>query len=164
MGMYDNLIDIVRLFHNDETLLRLLHYPPTNYNDIADPLDNSLNNIMDIDDDWTIRDKVIMLAPKSDDLEDEPICRVYLYAGRRTPTKNYLVANQEIIVDILCHSNYEKDLRSMRISDRINELLFDERITGMGKVDYVGGGQISAPSNYVGYSHRYVLGNVKSHG
>lgn len=162
MSMYNNLIDIVKTFYNDETLLRLLHYPPTNYNDIPDPLDKSLPNITDTDDDYSIRDYVIMLAPKTDDLESNPSCRLYLYAGRRTPTSNYVTANQEVIVDILCHNDYEKDLRSMKISDRVNELLFDSRVTGMAKIDYVGGSPIKAPSEYVGYSHKYVFVSSKN--
>ncbi|WP_299831222.1 hypothetical protein [uncultured Metabacillus sp.] len=162
MGMYENVNDIVKKFYHDDHLLRLLYYPPTNYSTILDPLDPSLENVIDIDEEWSIRDERILLVPKTNDLEDNPLCRVYLYAGRRTPTGNYQVAKQEIIVDIVCHSDFEKDLRSMRISDRINELLFNERITGVGKIDYVGGGQISVPSNYVGYSHRYVFGSTKS--
>lgn len=157
MGMYDNLQDIVKVFRFDETLLRLLYYPPEDIkNKIKDPLDESLEDMLVVDEDWSIRDKRIMLVPKSDDLVDDPLCRIYLYAGRRSPqNRNFQTANQEIIVDILCHNNFEKDLRSMRISDRINELLVHERVTGMGKIDYMNGNQITSPTNYVGYRHSY---------
>lgn len=163
MGMYDNLKDIVKIFRFDETLLRLLYYPPKDIaNNIKDPLDDSLDNVLDIDMDWSIRDKRIMLIPKSDDLENNPLCRIYLYAGRRNPTRNYHVANQEVIIDILCHSDFEKDLRSMRISDRVNDLLFNERVTGLGKLDYEDGSPISAPLNFVGYRHVFKFGSTKS--
>lgn len=162
MGMYENLNDIVKLFYHDETLLRLLYYPPTNFSSIADPLDSSLPNVKDIDTDWSIRLDRIMTTAKSDDLETTELCRIYLYAGRRNPTQNYQVADQEVIVDILCHNDFENgDLRTLRISDRINELLISERITGLGKMDYAGGGQIGTPNNYSGYGHRYKFGSTK---
>ena len=60
------------------------------------------------------------------------------------------MADQEIVIDILCHSDFENgDLRSMRIADRVNELIALERITGMGKIDYVLGSRINAPKDYV---------------
>ncbi|MEH7346009.1 hypothetical protein V7122_19385 [Bacillus sp. JJ1532] len=161
MSMYKNLIDIVRVFYHDEPLLRLLHYKPE---DMAqrrlDPLDKSLANILDIDKDWVIRDKVFKLVPKSSNLEDEPICRIYLYAGRRERASgNYLHANQMVVVDILCHIDYEKDLRSCRIGDRINELIVDSNVTGFGKIRYVEGMPFAAPEDYVGYRHFYEVGN-----
>ncbi|PLR99644.1 hypothetical protein [Bacillus sp. T33-2] len=163
MGMYDNLRDIVKVFRFDDILLRLLYYPPKDIaKGIKDPLDPSLANVLAIDIDWTIRDKRIMLVPKSEDLATSPLCRIYLYAGRRSPSRNYHVAKQEVIVDILCHNDFEKDLRSMRISDRVNELLVLEHVTGLGKIDYVNGGGINAPSAYVGYRHVYEFGSTKS--
>lgn len=162
MGMFNNLKDIVKVFRFDEQLLRLLYYPPKDIvKNVKDPLDDSLPNVLDIDADWQIRDRRIMLIPKAEDLVEESLCRIYLYAGRRRPTKNYQVASQEVIVDILCHNSFEKDLRSMKISDRINDLLVDESITGISKIDYVDGDIINAPADYVGYRHVYVFGSVK---
>lgn len=156
MGMYENLNDIVKTLYHDETLLRLLYYPPTNYKDIPDPLDTSLKNVLDIDTEWLIRDDRIMSVPKSDDLVDKQLGRVYVYAGRRRPQgNNFMVANQEVVVDIICHNAFEKDLRSLRVGDRINEILALERVTGMGKIEYVSGNQISVPNNYTGYRHTY---------
>lgn len=164
MSMFKNLRDIVKLFRFDETLLRLLHYPPEDIaKNVKDPLSPTLPNVLEIDTTWSIRDKHIFLVPKADDLVTTPICRIYLYAGRRQPQTrgSFAVANQEVIVDILCHMDFEKDLRSMRISDRINELLVMERVTGLGKMDYVDGRPISAPSGYVGYQHVYEFGSSK---
>ncbi|WP_170211235.1 hypothetical protein [Robertmurraya siralis] len=163
MSMYNNLRKVVTVFRYDEILLRLLYYPPENIkNNIKDPLDKSLEDMLVLDEDWSIRDKRILLVSKSDDLVDDPICRIYLYAGRRTPQNgNFKVANQEIVVDVLCHNNFEKDLRSMRISDRINELLVHERVAGMGKIEYIHGNQISSPVNYIGYRHLYEFAVTK---
>lgn len=162
MGMYENLNDIVKLLYHDEELLRLLYYPPTNFSNIPDPLDPSLQDMIDLDADWKIRLDRIMKTSKSDDLETNEICRIYVYAGRREPTKNYHVADQEVVVDVLCHNDFENgDLRSLRISDRVNELLVLERVTGMGKMDYVGGNPINAPSNYSAFRHHYKFGSTK---
>lgn len=162
MGMYKNINDVMKLFYHDETLLRLLYYPPTNYANIPDPLDDSLEDMLEKDKDWSIRLDRIKNSSESKDLEDEPICRIYVYAGRREPTQNYQVATQEIVVDVLCHNDFENgDLRSMRISDRINDLLVSERITGMGKIDYVNGTPIAAPDGYCGYRHVYVFRSTK---
>jgi hypothetical protein len=166
MGMKKNLDDIYRVFLNDEELLRLLHYKPESLRDSRpDPLSNELPSILDMDIDqlWDIRDECIMRTSKSDDLADKSICRIYLYAGRRRPQSgNFHAATQEIIVDVLCHEDYERDSRSSWISDRINDLLCLERITGMGKTDYVSGIPIgNTPSQYVGYQQVYIVGSTK---
>ncbi len=164
MGMYDNLKDINKVLRNDETLLRLLFYPPQDVvNGIKDPLDESLPNILDNDpmELRVLREKRIKVVPKSDDLVDEPICRIYLYAGRRKSNNgDYIYANQEVIVDILCYETFEHDLRSLRISDRIIELINNKRITGFGKVKHLNGKPISAPNNYVGYQHIFEIGDM----
>ena len=155
--MHNHLRDIVKVLKTDETLLRLLYYPPEDLaKNVPDPLDVRLKNILEMDIVYQvkIRNEHIYLSPKADDLDTKHLCRIYAYAGRRRPNSNYLTADQEIIVDILCHFDYENgDLRSMRIADRINELICLERVTGMGRVDYVGGGQINCPKNYTGYQH-----------
>lgn len=165
MGMYDNIRDVVKVFRFDEELNRLLYYPPENmFSDppVLDPLDSSLPNVLELDEDWAIRDDTIMTIAKADDLENKALCRVYIYAGRRNPqSQNYAAAHQELIIDVLCHSEFEKDLRSMRISDRVNQLLVHERITGLGKMDYSQGSPISAPNNYIGYRHIYSFGATK---
>jgi hypothetical protein len=164
MGMRKNLRDIYKLFLYDEELLRLLHYKPEDMvSGRPEPIDDSLTNINDLplDEQWTIRDECIKLVPKSDDLVEKEICRIYLYAGRRRPTRNYHVASQEVVVDILCHEDYEVDQRSAWIGDRINELLIQEHVTGLGEIDYVDGNQISCPSGYVAYQHVYKFGSTK---
>jgi hypothetical protein len=164
MGMRKNLEDIYKLFLYDETLLRLLHYKPEDMpNGIPNPLDDSLVNINDLplDEQWGIREECIKLVPKSDDLVDKEICRIYLYAGRRRPTShNYKTANQEIVIDILCHEDYETDQRSAWIGDRVNELLIDNRVTGFKKIEYNDGSPISSPKNYVAFQHVYSIGSA----
>lgn len=163
MSMYQNFIDISNVLNSDEQLNRLLYYPPANsVNNIPDPLDPSLPNILDIDTNSSIRSERILLTPKSDDLTTQSICRILLYPGNRTTTTDYLMAGQQMVIDILCHFDYENgDIRSTRISDRLNELFCLNNVTGIGKTDYVRGNQIGAPMNYVGYRHIYEFWSFK---
>jgi hypothetical protein len=163
VSMRKSMSDIYKIFISDETLLRLLYYPPENLGtNTPDPLSPDNPNILDmpLDDKWAIIDDRILKIPKTDDLST-PKCRLLFFADRRTPTQNYYYANQEIICDILVHYEYEKDDRSMWISDRINELLVRERITGIGRMDYVGGGQLKVPDNYIGFRHKYEFSGGK---
>lgn len=157
--MHDHLIDIFEKLYFDEELLRLLYYPPENLAlDIPDPLSPTLPNILDlpIKDQWEIRKDRISKTPKSEDLTKNRICRLYIYAGNRRPQSgNYSAAAQDIKVDILCHYTFEEDLRSMRISDRVNKLLVNKPITGMGKMEYVNGNPAAAPNDYVKFQHLY---------
>lgn len=163
MGMTENFQEILKVLRFDETLLRLLYYKPKDIKSgTKDPLDPSLPNILDIDEDWTIRDKVIIPMYKLDDLEGEAICRIHVYAGRRKPkANNYKLAIQDVIIDVLTHESFEKDYRSLRISDRLNELLINNRITGITKMSYGEGAKISVPDKYTGYRHFYSFESVK---
>ncbi|MDT0160275.1 hypothetical protein [Bacillus sp. AG4(2022)] len=158
MGQYENMRSFVKVIKNDEILNRLLYYP-TIYksSDGLDPLDASLPNILELDPETLkdIREKRFMLVPKTEDLDREPLCRLYIYAGGRNPESSYHLAWQEIVIDILCHMDYEEDLRSMRIGDRLNELLVREKITGISTVNYVQGSPIGTVPNYVQYQHVY---------
>jgi hypothetical protein len=105
-----------------------------------------------------------MFTPKTDDLTpDKPMCRIFLYAGRRTPDRgNYGISDQEVVIDLLIHESFENgDLRSYRIGDRLNKLLVAENITGVGKINYYRGTPISSPRSYIGYQHVYEFGSVK---
>ena len=164
MGMYNDFLDIIKYLKSDEELLRLLYYPPENGNDVLDPLDASLPNIMDkdIEEKSEIVNKRIMKSAKYKDLENDSICRLYLYAGNRRPTSNYSSANQELVIDILCHSDFENgDLRSLRISDRLNQLFCQERLVGIGQMDFVGARQVNAPYEYTGYQVIFTYSTFK---
>lgn len=166
MGLHQNLIDIVNVFYYDEELLRLLYYPSADLvKQIPDPLDPSLPNLLQIDEDtiWNIRNSRICFSSKNNDLPpDEPFARIYLYAGRRRADGNYLMADQELFIDIFVQDDWENaDLRSARISDRLNELLVLNRITGIGKMDYKNGQPLNSPSDYVAYRHVFEFAEFK---
>ncbi|MED1863231.1 hypothetical protein P4V41_07165 [Fictibacillus nanhaiensis] len=146
-------LDISNRFYNDEIILRLLHYKPKNRLD--DPLDPSKNDILSKDEDekWDIIDAHIMTAPKISDLEKKAMCRLFIYPGVRRPTdKNFLFANQQFNFDVLTHSDFQNmDLRNEWICERVNELVFGQRIAGLGQVLFKGGQPINAPKDYQGY-------------
>jgi hypothetical protein len=156
MAMYDDFLKIIKYLKSDEELNRLLYYPPEDLGkDVLDPLDSNLPNIMtmNVEKRAEIINKRIMKSSKFKDLEKESICRLYVYAGNGSSSSgNYLFANQELVIDILCHSDFENgDLRSFRISDRLNELFCHQNLVGIGQMDFVNRRPIGAPVEYVGY-------------
>lgn len=166
--------DVYSLLIKDEKLLRLLYYPPADSNN-PHPLDKSLPNILvehdtssnsppphEYEKMWNIIEKHIETTSKSDDLEKDRLCRIYLYAGRVRPTiGNYYTVKQEIIIDIFCHYTYETDQRLSQIVGRLNELLAAKRVTGLGKIDVRGGYPMSAPKEYVAYRMIFEVGRSK---
>lgn len=155
----------------DETLLRLLHYPPKDLRTgQPDPLSNELPNIIVSDNNdidgienmWNVIDRHVLDSSKSDDLEVNELCRIYVYLGRsRTYPRNSLVARQEIVFDVLCHNRYDKDSRIETISDRITKLIFNKRLSGIGKVKYKDSYNINAPKEYQAVRHLYETARAK---
>lgn len=160
-SMREVISSINDILINDEDLLRLLWYYPEEISG-TDPLDTSLLNVKDMANYWDIVNERIMLAEKVDDLVVNPICRLYISSGRRRGVfNNYLLATQEILITIYVHEDYEFDMRSEWISDRINELLVLEHVQGsIGRIDYVAGNARVAPIKYTRYDHifEYVTG------
>lgn len=162
----------MRLFFNniytklrtDEELMRLLHYHPYDYYEgIPDPMDESLPDI--VDDSPEYWDKVynhIVQGTKTSEIQEKGICRLYLYAGRRRPRfGNYLIADQEVIVDIFVHELFDKDDRMNWITDRINHLIALEHIAGYGMLDFVAGNPRVAPIGYSKYEMIYKFAESK---
>jgi hypothetical protein len=151
--------DIYSIFINDEILLRYLYYNPTSRLD--DPLDTSKDDILskNADDFWAIVDDVIKTAPKTSDLVENVKSRLFVYAGYgRSNSSNYYFSDQEYEFDILVHAdNQSKDFRTEKIHDRLNELLFNKRITGLGKLKFKSRQPINAPKDYLGYKLVYTF-------
>lgn len=161
--MRDNIAAIYKVFTNDETLLRLLYYKPVDAND--NPLDPLKQDILTMDaiTKANIINDLIKTTPTVTDLSNTEKCRILFYPGRRTSTNNYLIAKQEIVFDILVHFDFDNvDLRLSWITDRLNELVCNQKITGLGKVYFVAGGSIGAPPNYVGYRVTFSFGSVEN--
>jgi hypothetical protein len=155
-GVSKNYIkDTFEVLIASETLKRLLWYKPRD-NDNPDPLSPTLPNISDDGTlNWQVIEDRILLNSKSDDLVDEPKCRLYLYLGGRNRTNNPLFEKQEIIIDILWNELFDNDSRLTSILRCLDSLVIDKKITGIGKTLYKDGFPISAPKNYQGY--RYII-------
>lgn len=152
-SMREVVNNIYQLLINDEELMRLLWYKPQQLEGI-DPLDSSLLDVKDMADYWDIVNKRVLLAEKENDLIGDPICRLYISAGRRRPVFNsYLLATQEIVISLYVHEDYELDMRSAWISDRINELIALEYIEGSmnQRMEFVAGNARVAPLQYRRY-------------
>lgn len=154
MKLKEYSIEIEKILTNDETLLRLLHYKPTSRLD--DPLDPSKPNILDKNSDefWKFVDESIIPAVKIADLNKKQLCRIFYYAGNGRPTRNnYLFSNQEYHFDVLVHNDFQiMDKRLEMICDRINELVFNKRIKGIGKTLFKGRYPINyVPNDYMGF-------------
>lgn len=167
MGLYDDMLAIYKYLRNDEELLRLLYYSPENIGaNILDPLSPSLPNILEKDsvELAKIQNEHIMKSEKADDLVKKQICRLYMYAGRNSDyPRNDLLTKQELVIDLFVHSRYEEgDFRLSRIKDRLNEILVNSHVAGIGKMDYSQGNPRSAPSEYRGYEHVYTFLTNKS--
>jgi hypothetical protein len=164
MMMRKMIQDIYKVLVQDETLLRLLHYKPKDALD--DPLDPSKPNILDMEEKskWKIINDCVATTPQVSDLDTSEKCRILFYFGRRERTDNYLFANQEIIFDVITHVDFDGvDQRLSWICDRVNELIFNKRLTGIGKIYFSGGGIMNnVPNNYTGYKLLYTVGSENS--
>ncbi|MGE8033872.1 hypothetical protein B1B04_09270 [Lysinibacillus sp. KCTC 33748] len=156
--------NIYQILITDEELMRLLKYEPKGYdtqeNYHPDPLDPKLPNLVNIesDDYWKLVDERVVLGEKTSDLIENKLCKIYIYEGRRRPViESYLVAQQEVNIDIFIHESFDRDLRISRISDRINELIALERIAGFGKLEYKSGNPREAPTHYRRFLHQYTM-------
>ena len=164
VALYNNMIDFYKVLIKDEPLMRLLYYPAKNTTD--DPLSKSKPNLIDTD---IYRNDIlkqrILRAPNADGLveNNEGICRICMYMGTSTRTENIYMFNQRIVFDIFVNiQKYEMvDSRSMRIIDRLNEIVNDEPVTGMGACTNVTFAPITAPVGYIGYTSEFMFGSTK---
>jgi len=156
MNMRSHFHAFYKVLTEDETLLRLLYYKPEHALD--DPLSPDKANVLAMTGKQKIIDDLIKTTSKTDDLTTKKKARLLVYLGKRRSTKNYLFANQLVVFDVLVAMDWEdKDQRSSWICDRINELVFDKLITGLGEVLFIDGDQIGAPEGFVGYRLIYKI-------
>lgn len=148
----------------DEELLRLLHYKPKNKLDDPLKVTSDKPNILEkpSKEMWEIIDYHLVPAIKLDDLQKEPISRIFYYAGYGKPTNtNYLFSNQEYVFDVVVHNDFQvMDKRLEKICDRLNALIFNARIGGVGKTLFKSRKPIvGVPNNYMGFKLVYEFCN-----
>lgn len=160
-----NMVDFFKIVSNDETLMRLLYYKSQNALD--DPLSPSKSNLLNTN---IYRSDIMPLrlkrAPKINDLlpNNTPICRLCVYMGAASKTMNHRIFKQRIVIDVFVHiDEYEvKDGRSLKIIDRLDELMLNKRITGFGDIESAAFSPIAnAPDGYIGYQNVYSFGSNK---
>lgn len=164
MRMRENIMEVYKVLSSDEVLLRLLYYVPSGLGD--NPLAPDKPNILDkpIEERWQIIQDVIKSGIKQKELDDVPKCRLLIYPGdRRGIRNNYLLSNQDIVIDVIAHVDFDNvDFRCSWICDRVNELLNNNSIVGLSKMYFIDGGQITnLPREYVGYRlvYRFISPN-----
>ena len=158
------MIDFYKEIIKDEPLIRLLYYPAKNTND--DPLSPSKPNSINTD---VYRNDIlkqrILRAPNATGLvnNNEGICRICMYMGTSTRTSSEYLFNQRIVFDIFVNiEKYELvDSRSLRIIDRLDEIVNDEPVTGLGVCTNVAFSPITAPVGYIGYTSEFMFGSTK---
>lgn len=156
MDMRKNLVDVYNTLNKDETLLRLLHYKPTNFLD--DPLDKKKQDILKLpsEEKWNVIRNVLIPGMKVDDLETSQKCRVMLFMGDRDGMHNDEYSSQSVTIDILIGTTIDNiDFRLAWVCDRINKLLHKNNITGLSKLRFKNGRPFNAPHGYVGYRLLY---------
>lgn len=164
MNMRKNIIDIYNSIVNNEDILRLLIYNPSNALD--NPLDKTKPNILDIPvgERFKTIDKHILRTPKTTDIDNTTnISRLCMYPAKRIPTRNYEVADQDIIFDLYVHHSIDHiDLRLAWLCDYINNFISGSRITGIGSIRFFDGNVIfNSPEGYTGYRLIYRFGSNK---
>lgn len=162
MGMYQHLINFFDVVSVDEDLLRLLVYKSENFED--DPLSPNKPNIIGTPTYYKVLNESIKRAPKSTDLSTKNNCRICMYLGYNTKTTNIKTFNQDIVFDVYVHiSDFEEiDCRSLKICDRLNAIVHDKHISGIGKVvGYKTYPINDAPDGYIGYKMVFTFGSTK---
>lgn len=173
-SMYDFMLRIEKLLINDEVFMRLLKYPPQWYEDdegnvtMHDPLDDELPDVVDDSPEyWKLVKDRFRKGTKSTIVEDssnEKKVIVYMSEGKRRPQfGNYQLAKQQVVFNIYIHEIFESDYRISRIIDRLRYLLLHEHVSGIGKMEDVGGDFKDAPTGYRGYRYSFVF-STKSKG
>ncbi|MCY9096374.1 hypothetical protein MOE96_15985 [Bacillus inaquosorum] len=150
----NDLIGIFKLFSKDAELLRLAYYK-----DLDDP--NNID-VQQREDYYEILKEIIVRAPKFNDLkQDNPQCRICMYFGNGYSTNNLRVSTQDVMIDVYTHIEEfeENDPRSLKIIDRLSDIVFNKNVAGVGKVANIKRMLIgNPPDGYIGYKLIFSFG------
>lgn len=162
-----NNIEVVLI--QDEELVRLLTYKPEGYDTVTqekipEPLSDSLPNLVDNSPEyWKLVKDRIRKGDKRTDVNDDSKCIIYIQEGRdRSIFGNAFFVEQEVLLSILVHEDYEDDWRMSRIRDRVFELLIHQQnMAGFGKFESVGSDPREAPKGFRRIDFRFKFTNNK---
>ena len=135
----NDLIGIFKLVSRDSELMNLAYYK-----ELSNPANIDVQQRDDFDD---ILKGIIVRAPKSNDLkEDDPQCRICMYFGNGYTTHN------------IDHFE-DNDPRSLKIIDRLIDIVYDKNVAGVGKVANINRMLIAnPPDGYLGYKLIFSFG------
>lgn len=162
MKMRPLIEEVYNIFSNDETLLRLLHYPSKNLLD--SPLSSKKDNILNMKDKHKIVDRHIGFTPEVKRIvNNEPICRLLVYPGsRRSFGRNYIASTQNFYVDVFVHHEInDVDMRLSWIVDTVADILSGRYIENIGTVTFVDGDNLTAPDGYFAYQTVFRYGDYQ---
>ena len=151
MLLVKNVSEVYSIILHDSKIRRMIVYEDN-------PLSGSLKDITNYD---LVKDKIIF-TPTVEGLDMDKTNRICVYLGIRDMNRNnHKLSNQELYFDVLSHRNYhDRDARAYMICERINELVSEGHLTGIGKIYFARGFPISAPTGYIGYRLIYDLGSA----
>lgn len=170
-SLYLFMTNIEKILIKDEELLRLLTYKPMGFDEktqkeIPDPLSTELPNLVDPNspDYWNLVKDRIRKGDKRTNINDDSKCVIYLQEGReRSVWGNAFQVNQEVILSILIHEDYEDDFRMSRIRDRVYALLIHKKgMAGFGKFESIGGDPRDAAKGFRRIDYRMTFTNNKA--
>jgi hypothetical protein len=170
-SLYLFMTRIEKILIQDEELLRLLTYKPMGFDEkaqtaIPDPLSSDLPNLVDVNSSeyWTLVKDRIRKGDKRTNINDDSKCVIYLQEGReRSIWGNAFQVNQEVILSILVHEDYEDDFRMSRIRDRVYELLIHKKgMAGFGKFESIGGDPRDTVKGFRRIDFRMTFANNKA--
>ncbi len=158
MKMFEDLSAIDEVLRNDIDLWKLLYHESKHFDD--DPLDK--DNILEYppEEMFPIIKLRLKHTPVTKDLANIQINRIIFYpAPRRSQRGNYATASQEVNFDIFCHRDFNDiDMRLSKLCDRVNELISNRSIAGIGKATFVSGNPFTlADEGYIGYKLTYAF-------
>lgn len=172
-NLKENLENIYNTLQSSEKLLRLLHYMPKNAND--DPLSPLKQNVSALPKRYEIIANSLVPSDKTYDLDlESKMCRVCVYTGTRRAQQNYVGATGQLNdnvyaseqvynFDVYVHIDVDAtDFRMMWIVDTINEILFQENVTDIGRFRIAFSSPIgNTPRGYIGYKLAYVMSSAQ---
>ena len=138
-----------------DTLKRLLIL------NVSDCLDNSNQNYQTIVENTSVKElmegKYITLVPKLKMKEHEEVkSYIILTFDNFTETSNPEYFDCIVSFDILCHTDYwdlgDLRMRPIKIAGIINGILNNSRLTGIGKLQFMGLNQLVLSEDWSGYT------------
>ena len=147
------LTNIQKILFTDETLMRLLVYPPRGWDEIKqieilDPLNPLLPNIVDDSYEyWQIVEDKVRFGSKRMQIENIKSAVLYMFEGTERPYfGNPYLSKKQVVFKIVVNEEFEVDKRISRISDRISHLIMrTSEVAGYGIIVQVGKNSRESP-------------------